>query len=74
MNAQGGVHATRNHNNVTGVLGTLCSSLTMYVSMQLPGMEHFNWELFDRPLNSLDLSASNYLSEEPVAIKTLQQY
>jgi transposase len=35
--------------------------------------EHFNWELFDYPPYSPDLTLSAYLPEELVAITALQQ-
>jgi hypothetical protein len=36
-------------------------------------LEHFNWELFDHPSYSPDLTPSDYLPEELVDITELQQ-
>jgi hypothetical protein len=81
--ADGGIHATRDHNNVRSVLrntkkqcranqgkrrGMMASGVMFLQDNARPHtaartralLEHFKWELFDHPLYSSDLAASDY--------------
>jgi histone-lysine N-methyltransferase SETMAR len=81
--ADGGIHATKDHNNVTSVLqntkklhraiqnkrhGMLTFGVVLLHHNACPHtaartralLEHFNWELFDHPPYSPDLTPCNY--------------